>query len=224
MPRFDLDPSARRVIAPALLLVAALGASAQTPPVTRAPMSSVQAPAPKPPPSPIGAAPAPTSAPVARGKLPDLVFAYLDVNGTHYIVGTREQPIAVAHSFPPPASGAKPQQSNPCNRSFTFPVVLTVKNIGTADFVPLGSAQAVGLDIGPFNSAKDLIKLAPGAKQVMSFNVTLPAGNYTLAAMIDLHGQVAESNTNNDKLNWPLKVVCEIRSNISTAPAPIKNP
>lgn len=208
-----------RFAAPFLPFIVALSAGAQTPPVTRAPTAVAPAPAPITPPSPMAHA----QAPIQRAKLPDLAFSSVSVNNTNHVVGaTRVSALVVDHVFPPAPAGAKPQQYNPCNRSFTFPVVLVVKNIGTADFVPLGSAQAVGLDIGTFNSAKDLIKLTPGATQSMSFSVTLPPGNYTLDAMIDLHGQVAESNANNDKLSWPLKVTCEVRSSVTTAPPPIK--
>ena len=219
MSRIPHSLRGRRLAASLVPLAIALSAAAQSAPVTRAPTSQVPAPAPIPPPSPMAHA----QPPIQRQKLPDLAFANVSVNGTNHMIGTRSSALVVDHVFPAPSPGAKPAPS-PCNRSFTFPVVLVIKNIGTADFVPLSSAQAVGLDILPFNAAKDLIKLAPGASQSMSFSVTLPPGNYNLNAFIDTHGQVAESNVNNNKLDWPLKVTCELRSNAAVAPAPIKNP
>ncbi len=216
--------SGRLTIGSALLIAAASAAFAQTPPVTRAPTASAPATV-HTPPSPASIAPAPSA--VQRQKLPDLTFASVNVNNVNHEVSVRMTTplIVVDHVFPPQStSGARQPAGSPCNRSFTFPVVLSIRNIGTADFVPLSSAQAVGLDIGTFNAAKDLIKLTPNQAQTMSWSVTLPPGNYTLSAFIDTHGQVAESNVNNNKLSWPLKVSCEVRSSAATAPAPIKKP
>ena len=208
MPRVHLLPPAR-AIAPILLASLAYSAAAQ---------ASV----------PKGAPTSPTTAgqaTMARGpKLPDLAFgAVIVANKTHYVTDTA-QTLVVDHVFPPPASSGGKQAPNPCNRSFTFPLILLVRNIGQATFVPKGSAQAVGVNIGPWNSAKDLVTLNVNGTQSMSFNVTLPPGNYTLDALIDLHGQVAEANAANDKLSWPLKVTCELRSNAATAPRPIPKP
>jgi hypothetical protein len=208
MSRIRLLPSPARAIAPVLLLAIASSAAAQKPTA--------------------GAAPNPTTAPratVAQGpKLPDLAFgAVIVANKTHYVTDTA-QTLVVDHVFPPPSSQGARQAKSPCDRSFTFSLILLVRNIGQATFVPKGSAQAVGVNVGPWNAAKDLTTIAVNGTQSMSFNVTLPPGNYTLDALIDLHGQVAEANPANDKLNWPLKVTCELRSSAAVAPAPIKKP
>lgn len=156
----------------------------------------------------------------ARTALPDLAFSSVTVQAWTHLVSRNPQPIIV-YEAPSPAGRQPGQGASECNRAMTFPVQLSVRNIGQAEFITKGSAQAVGVSVGPWNSARDLANLAPGASQLMSFNVTLPPGQYMLQAMIDLHGQVAESRSDNNSLSWPLEVKCE--SGAVIAPAPINS-
>jgi len=251
MPVSDRTTPAR-ALASVLLVVAASGAAAQAGTPTGAPApvhaaTTSSAPAPKPappaPPAPtvkaattsvVAAPPAPSPHPAAAPSrantvahtppLPDLTFASVNVANVNHVVGSTAQTIVVDHVFPPPASSNSPHQPSPCNRSFTFPLIIVVKNIGNASFVPKNSFQAVGVNVGSWGSAKDLITLNVNGTQTMSFSVTLPPGDYTLSALIDLHNGVAEANPANDKLEWPLKVTCELRSNAAVAPHPIPKP
>ena len=149
--------------------------------------------------------------PVGLPVLPDLVFSYVTVDNATYPVGASAQSLLVNHVLTPAAVGAN-KEANPCAKPFTFPLQLIVKNIGHSDFVPKGSAQAVGVNIGPWGAAKDLIKLPPTASQTMNFSVTLPPGKYAIDANIDLHNGVAEARSDNNKLSWPLEVKCEMKA------------
>lgn len=172
-------------------------------------------------------APAPTpaanSVPAPAG-LPDLVFSYVTVEQATYDGQSAPPPIVVHNFVAPPPSNKKKSDGLPsndlggapylgCLGSFTFPLQLIVKNIGHADFVPKGSFQVVGVNVGSWGGAKDIVRLSPGQSQVMKFNVSLLPGKYTLKAVIDLHNEVAESRTDNNKLSWPLEVTCEVNRN-----------
>jgi hypothetical protein len=173
-------------------------------------LPAVQLPVPGAVPKPIkGLAGAP---PPLGFKLPDLAFSWVTVEKTTYLVGAVPQPLVVNNVLQSESSGAM-KAPNPCNRPFTFPLQLIVKNIGQANFLPKDSSQAVGVTIGPWNSATNLSKLlVPTDSQVMDFSVTLPPGKYMLDASIDLHNGVAEARTDNNKLSWPLEVKCEVKA------------
>lgn len=157
-------------------------------------------------------------APAGLTPLPDLAFSYVSVENTTYPAGAAPQSLVVNNVIPSASSGVN-KAPNPCGRSFTFPLQLIVKNIGQADFVPKGSAQAVSVTIGQWGGAKDLVKLPVTASQTMNFNVTLPTGKYLLNADIDLHNGVAEARADNNKLSWPLEVKCEVKAGAVMAPA-----
>lgn len=168
-----------------------------------------------------GAAGARSAATVARGSpLPDLTFSFVSVEKRTYSVAGGAKSIMVLY-FPSSSPSDKGRQNSECERPDSFPLQLIVKNIGQADFAPKDSFQVVGVNIGPWNSAKDLVKLRKGESQIMDFNVTLPPGRYTLQALIDLHNAVAESRSDNNILSWPLEVKCDTRA---MAPAPIPAP
>jgi hypothetical protein len=148
------------------------------------------------------------------GPLPDLAFSFVSVQKTTYYVSGAPRSIVLTEV---PAAG----QGGACTQPYAFPLQLIVKNIGQADFVPKNSFQAVGVNVGPWNSATDLVTLHKGASQVMNFNVSLAPGKYLLQARIDLHNGVAEARSDNDTLNWPLEVRCDTRA---AARAPIPRP
>lgn len=166
-----------------------------------------------------GAAPAgpraSTAAP-ARLPLPDLAFSLITAQGTMYHVSGAPQSIIVYEAPTPVRREPNGPRASECNRTLTFPLQITVTNVGQADFITKGSAQAVGVSVGPWNSAKDLVNLPRGTSQAMNFSVTLAPGRYTLQATIDLHNQVAESRSDNNNLSWPLEVKCGASA---TAPA-----
>ena len=175
--------------------------------------------------------------------LPDLTFSSVKVGQTTYEGLNDPQPIIVNNFVTPPPSNTTRPGGLPsddlgkvpylgCLGAFTFPLQLHVRNIGQADFVPKDSFQVVGVTIGPWNSAKDIIKLPATAAQTehvkrfgmqqgqtMSFSVTLPPGKYMLNASIDLHNGVAEVRTDNNKLSRPLEVRCEEKADTVMAPA-----
>lgn len=153
-----------------------------------------------------------TAAPL-RAPLPDLAFSLVTAQGTMHQVGGAPQSIVV---YEAPTRQPNGPRVSECNRALTFPLQIVVRNIGQADFITKGSAQAVGVSVGPWNSAKDLVNLPRGASQAMNFSVTLAPGRYTLQAAIDLHDQVAESRSDNNNLSWPLEVKCGASA---TAPA-----
>jgi len=162
-----------------------------------------------------------TATTAVGSPLPDLTFSFVTVQKRTYNVTGGTHSIIYDEAAGPSSPQAVRRGADACNRTLGFPLQLIVKNIGQADFVPKGSAQAVGVNIGPWNSAKDLVKIPKGGSQVMDFNVSLAAGRYTLQAQIDLHQQVAESRSDNNTLSWPFEVKCDTRA---MAPAPVPAP
>lgn len=157
-----------------------------------------------------------TPTPTAPAQLPDLAFSNMTVDKTTYFdfdINSGVKSLVVNNIVPSIPSGTSRPPRDPCDRSFTFPLQLVVKNIGQAEFVPKDSSQAVGVTIGTWNAGKDIIKLAKTAAQTMDFSVTLRPGKYMLNANIDLKKQVAEARTDNNKLSWPLEVTCEMNRN-----------
>ena len=216
MRRIDRRHLANHRTAASLLFAVACSAGAQAG-VARAPVAApATAPAP---------APMPSAAAVSRGvapaqPVPDLAFSFVVVDNVSHSVGGAAPTLVVTRIVQPAASNASRQAVNPCSQSIAFPLQLTVKNVGGALFKPLSSAQAVGVQIGPWGAAKDLVTLAVSGSQTMSFTATVPPGHYTLSATIDLHGQVAEARTDNKTLNWPLEVRCQLSNNMAAAPSP----
>ena len=141
-----------------------------------------------------------------RSPLPDLAFGYVIVEQRTYSVAGGAKPIILSY-FNPSSRGGNP--SGGCERPYSFPLKVNVKNIGQADFAPKDSSQAVAVNIGPWNRTMDLKKIGKGDSQSMDFNVSLPPGKYTLKAAIDLHNGVAESRADNNTLSWPLEVKCD---------------
>jgi hypothetical protein len=153
---------------------------------------------------------APTALRPGGSPLPDLAFALVTVQGRSYRAAVGANPIIV-----------EDKSAGGCARPYQFPLQLMVKNVGQADFVPKGSAQAVSLVVGPWNGGKNLGRLRKGGSQAMDFNPSLLPGRYTLRARIDLHGGVAEARGDNDGLSLPLEVRCAVAA---SAPARVGAP
>jgi hypothetical protein len=194
-----------------LFVILAVRAAAQA-----APAKAPAAPAPKPSPATVGVGVAPSH----LSQVADLAFSVVVVDNTTYNVGTMTPSVVVTRTVPPAAAGSASRQTmNPCGTAISFPLQVSVKNEGSAQFVPLSSAQALGVHIGAWGAAKDLVTLGVGVTQTMSFNPSLAPGKYTLQLMIDLKGQVAEARSDNKALNWPLEVRCQVSANKAAIPA-----
>ena len=157
------------------------------------------------------------TAPPSVTPLPDLIFSWVSFPGGGFPVAGAPHLIVLYEMARP----IRPQGPLECNRPFTFALQLVVRNAGPGNFVrnpTYGDWQVVNVNIGGWSGLVKLADLRAGNSQPMNFNVTLPPGNYTLLAKIDLHNAGAELRSDNNGLSWPLEIKC---SNTMAAPTPI---
>lgn len=153
---------------------------------------------------------------------PSLAFTGLTADHTDYPGSALGGASITVRYYSPPSleGGNKGSQSSVCNRPYSFPLQLLVRNFGQADFVPKDLTETVGITIGPWNGAKNLTTLPKGTSQIYDFSVSLPSGKYILRAQI-VTNQDKSAAPNVHQLHtiaWPLEIKCDTTG---VAPAPL---
>lgn len=149
-------------------------------------------------------------------KSPNLVFIGLTVDhadyGTGHLMGAS---ITVRYySAPSLEGGVKARQNSVCNRPYSFPLQLLVKNAGQADYIPKNPGESVTIQIGIWNAVLPLTTLPVGKIQTYNFTPSLGSGSYVLQA----HINTSQNNTGTSNgpqvhdISWPLNVVCDTKA------------
>jgi hypothetical protein len=151
--------------------------------------------------------------------LPTLGFSYVSFPGGAFPVTGAPHTIVLYEVARPLRPGGPAE----CNRPLTFALQLSVHNAGPGDFIrnkTYGDWEVVNVNIGSWSGLAKLPASMPAnSSQSMNFDVTLPTGNYMLAAKISLGDAGAALHSNSSTLNWPLEIKCGAQF---AAPAPIR--